>query len=68
MEKINKLNSELKVVYSDMQDKRLEGILEVRGILSPEQFAKFKGFTEKHSGGMKRGHMGKRPMKEEGDE
>lgn len=47
MEKINQLNSELKAVHSEMQDNRLKGILEVREVLSPEQFAKFREFTEK---------------------
>ncbi|MDR4504503.1 MAG: periplasmic heavy metal sensor [Candidatus Scalindua sp.] len=41
MEKINKLHSELKNLYSTKADHRLEGILEVRKILTPQQFRKF---------------------------
>jgi Spy/CpxP family protein refolding chaperone len=46
MEKINRLNSELKTMHSEMQDNRLKDILEVREILTPEQFGKFRGFIE----------------------
>ena len=41
MEKINKIHSELKSMHSKKADHRLEGILEVRKILTTEQFAKF---------------------------
>ncbi len=41
MKKIKKIHSELKSVYSRKADHRLEGILEVRKILTTEQFAKF---------------------------
>jgi len=65
MEKINQLNSELKIMHSEMQDNRLKGILEIRNILTPEQFTKFKEFIGKHGPGMKghrkgHGHMKKR--------
>lgn len=41
MEKINKIHSELKSLRSKKADRRLEGILEVRKILTTEQFRKF---------------------------
>ncbi len=41
MEEINKIHSELKSMYSRKADHRLEGILEVREILTNEQFIKF---------------------------
>jgi Spy/CpxP family protein refolding chaperone len=41
MEKINKTHSELKDLRSKTADLRLEGILEVRKILTTEQFKKF---------------------------
>ncbi len=39
--KINKINSELKSIKSKKDDYKLEGILEVRNILTAEQFTKF---------------------------
>ena len=39
--KITQLNDDLKVLDAQMLDHRLEGILEVRKILTPEQFKKF---------------------------
>jgi Spy/CpxP family protein refolding chaperone len=41
MDKINKIHSELKNLHSEKADHRLEGILEVRKILTTEQFVKF---------------------------
>jgi Spy/CpxP family protein refolding chaperone len=41
MAKINKINSELKNIKSKKADYKLEGILEVRNILTTEQFIKF---------------------------
>ncbi len=41
MAKINKINSELKSIKSKNADYKLEGMLEVRSILTAEQFAKF---------------------------
>ncbi len=41
MDKINKIHSELKNLHSKEADHRLEGILEVRKILTTEQFGKF---------------------------
>ena len=39
--KITQINNELKILSAQMLDRRLEGILEVRKILTPEQFKKF---------------------------
>ncbi len=41
MEKIYKIHSELKGMHSKKADHRLEGILDVRKILTTEQFVKF---------------------------
>ena len=46
MNKINDLQSQLKTNHSEMTDHRLNSILEVRKILSPEQFAKFLSLLE----------------------
>ena len=50
MAKINQINDEIKNLEAQMTDHRLKGILEVRRILSPEQFKKF---TEKMEEGPK---------------
>ena len=39
--KITQINNELKILSAQMLDRKLEGILEVRKILTPEQFKKF---------------------------
>ena len=39
--KITQINNELKILSAQMLDRKLEGILEVRKILTPEQFRKF---------------------------
>ena len=39
--KITQINNELKILSAQMLDHKLEGILEVRKILTPEQFKKF---------------------------
>ena len=41
MAKIGEINNEMKRLEAQMSDQRLAGILEVRKILSPEQFKKF---------------------------
>lgn len=48
MEKINSIQSRLKNIESEKIDDRLRSVLEVRTILTPEQFAKFIDFTDKH--------------------
>jgi Spy/CpxP family protein refolding chaperone len=48
MTKITKINGELKKLQAEMIDGRLEGILAVRKILSPEQFKKFTQKMERH--------------------
>lgn len=50
MEKINQLQNELKALQTQMIDHRLEGILEVRKILTPEQFKKFLTKMEDRKG------------------
>ncbi len=41
MEKVNEIHSDLKALRSKKSDHRLKGMLEVRKILTPEQFVKF---------------------------
>jgi Spy/CpxP family protein refolding chaperone len=38
---VERINDDLKDAHNDMADKRLEGILYVREVLTPEQFKKF---------------------------
>ena len=49
--------AEIKKLQSDMADKRADGIFSVKGILSPEQFAKLQSMKEKRmqDGNKKRG-------------
>ena len=48
MSKIDDLQSRLKTNHAEMTDHRLNSILEVRKILSPEQFAKFLSLFEQY--------------------
>ncbi len=50
MEKINQIQSELKASQAQMLDQRLQGILEIRKILTAEQFTKFSAKMEEHKG------------------
>ena len=54
MGRVNQLHAELKALHSEMEDNRLNDILKVREILTPEQFAKFRAFANGHHNGMKR--------------
>lgn len=47
MKKINIIQAELKTLHAKAQDGRLASILEVRKILTLEQFKKFNDLTEK---------------------
>jgi Spy/CpxP family protein refolding chaperone len=61
MGKINQIQSQLKTTQAQMMDHRLQGILEVRKILTPDQFKKFSEKMEEgreHWGGHKGGHWG----------
>jgi len=44
--KVKSLHSELAALRTQMEDHRLQGILDVRKILTPEQFAKFRELTK----------------------
>lgn len=48
MNRINEIQSQIKAVQSQIADNRLNSILEVRRILTPEQFAKFIGLMDKN--------------------
>ena len=56
MNKINGLQSQMKSLQSEMIDRRLESILDVRKILTPEQFAKFNALMEEHRNKNKKSH------------
>ena len=45
---VERINDELKDAQNDMADKRLEGILYVRGVLTPDQFKKFLALHAEH--------------------
>lgn len=53
MDKIHQINTELKNLQAQILDERLEGILEVRKILTPEQFKKFIAKTQARPGHFK---------------
>ncbi len=48
MDKINQLQSQFKALQAQLTDDRLNSILEVRKILSLEQFSKFISLMEEH--------------------
>lgn len=45
---VERINDELKDAQNDMADKRLEGILYVRSVLTPDQFKKFLALQAEH--------------------
>jgi len=55
--KVRTLHSEVKALKDQAADSRLEGILGVREILTPEQFSKFKQMKKKN-GFRRNGHKG----------
>ena len=59
MNKINQLHTELKGLMGKIEDERLSGILEVRKILTAEQFAKFTQLMEKRRHGGKKWESGR---------
>lgn len=48
MAKINQIQGQMKEAHAQMMDSRLQGILEVRGVLTPEQFKKFSAKMHEH--------------------
>ena len=63
--KVHQIHEELKVIKDQAEDHRLQGILEVRQILTPEQFKEFSGMREKRKGKFGRdGRKGSRAEKE----
>ena len=56
MEAINQTNGELKQLQAQMLDNRLERILEVRKILTPEQFKKFENTMNERAEHLKNKH------------
>lgn len=48
MPKINQLHARVKALLNEMEDEKLSSILEVRAILTPEQFSKFINFMHQH--------------------
>jgi protein CpxP len=47
MARINEIQAEIKSAHAKIMDNRLQGILEVRGILTPEQFKRFSEHMQK---------------------
>ena len=66
MNKINDIQTQLKASQSEMVDHRLNSILEVRKILSPDQFQKFLSLFEKYRDekSSKRKHRSRPPENE----
>jgi len=60
--RVKALHGEIAALRNQMADHRLAGILEVRKILTPEQFAKFQEMTREHR--EKRGDKMRERMKE----
>lgn len=58
MAKINQVNGDLKKLQAQMLDYRLQHVLEVRKILTPEQFKKFMAKMEEKMGHFKNKHKG----------
>jgi Spy/CpxP family protein refolding chaperone len=48
MVKINAIHQQIKTLQSQMEDDKLNSILAVRAILTPEQFLKFTALIHKH--------------------
>ena len=48
MNKVNGIHVQIKNLHSQMADQRLDSVLEVRKILTPEQFARFHSFMREH--------------------
>jgi len=48
--KLKAINNDIKSLHNKIADYRLESILKVREILTPEQFAKFMQMKEEHKG------------------
>ena len=48
--KLKAINNDLKSLFNQIADYRLESLIKVRGILTPEQFAKFIELKEEHKG------------------
>jgi Spy/CpxP family protein refolding chaperone len=51
MPKITALHNQIKAVQSRVEDDKLSSILNVRAILTPEQFSEFVGLMHKHKQG-----------------
>ena len=64
MAKVNQLHAYLKDLHGRRADHRLEGILEVRKILTPEQFSQFMELMGKHRSWKGKRHGGpERPFR-----
>ncbi|MBK8576720.1 MAG: periplasmic heavy metal sensor [Elusimicrobia bacterium] len=53
---VGRINEQLKNAQNEMADKRLEGILYVREVLTPDQFKKFLALRPEHSKGNGKGY------------
>lgn len=62
--KVKALNEELKVLHDKMADQRLNGVLEVRKILTAEQFKKLRELGEKRRGERRAGNRQDRPFRQ----
>lgn len=51
MAKINQIQGQIKEKQSQMMDNRLEGVLELRGVLTPDQYKEFTEKMQEHKDG-----------------
>ncbi|MBF0504317.1 MAG: Spy/CpxP family protein refolding chaperone [Candidatus Omnitrophica bacterium] len=68
MNKISQIQTQIKTLQAQMVDDRLNSILEVKKILTSEQFAKFLEFKAKHKFGKHGHHKGYREGHDEEEE
>ena len=54
--KVRSIHDQIKLIKSQMEDHRLEGILEIRQILTAEQYKKFQETMKRHKGKRKGMH------------
>ncbi len=59
MDKINQIQSQVKAIHAEMVDDRLNSTLEIKKILTPEQFTQFISSAKKHKNKKWKAHKNK---------
>ena len=65
MAKVNSINTQLKTLQGQIADKRIDSIIGVRKILTPEQFSKFLALTEEMRNKRRGQRHGDEPVKKQ---